>query len=359
MDLIAKDLTYKPDSEYHLNEVSFGMQKGELYTILGRTLSGKTTLLKTIAGLISPDNGRLLFNDKNFENIPVWERNVAMVYQQFINYPHLTVFENVAFPLRQGKLNEKAVNDRVAASLERVGLLGFESRKIQELSGGQQQRVALARTLAKQAHIILLDEPLVNLDYKLREQLREEFRNLFSSELTSNSILVYSTTDPLEAMQLGGETIVLDQGRVLQQGPAHEIFENPANTRVAEISNDPAMNLLKGEVQKNKIILNRELSIAKPKHFKDLSDGPYIFGIRASDVSIAKNGTKFVVELAEISGSETFLHVKSGEQTLVGLLDSVQDFQSGEEIPLKLDADQLYVFGKDEKLILSPYKGAQ
>ena len=359
MDLIAKDLTYKPDSEYHLNEVSFGMQKGELYTILGRTLSGKTTLLKTIAGLISPDNGRLLFNDKNFENIPVWERNVAMVYQQFINYPHLTVFENVAFPLRQGKLNEKAVNDRVTASLERVGLLGFESRKIQELSGGQQQRVALARTLAKQAHIILLDEPLVNLDYKLREQLREEFRNLFSSELTSNSILVYSTTDPLEAMQLGGETIVLDQGRVLQQGPAHEIFENPANTRVAEISNDPAMNLLKGEVQKNKIILNRELSIAKPKHFKYLSDGPYIFGIRASDVSIAKNGTKFVVELAEISGSETFLHVKSGEQTLVGLLDSVQDFQSGEEIPLKLDADQLYVFGKDEKLILSPYKGAQ
>ena len=359
MDLIAKDLTYKPDDEFHLNRMSFGMQKGELYTILGRTLSGKTTLLKTIAGLISPDQGRLIFDGQDLSSIPVWQRNVAMVYQQFINYPHLTVFENVAFPLKQSNLDENSVNERVNAALESVGLSGFEDRKIQELSGGQQQRVALARSLAKKARIILLDEPLVNLDYKLREQLREEFRNLFSSEVSSESILIYSSTDPLEAMQLGGQIIVLDKGEVLQQGPAHEIFENPANTRVAEISNDPAMNLLQGEVQGSRIILTNDLSFPKPKHLESLGDGEYTFGIRASDISLSKSGPKFVVELSEISGSETFLHAKIGEDNLVGLLDSVQNFQSGEMVQLHLDADKLYAFGKDANLISSPYKGAE
>ena len=151
-------------------------------------------------------------------------------------------------------------------SLESVGLTGFEGRKIQALSGGQQQRVALARSLAKQAGILLLDEPLVNLDYKLREQLREEFRNIFSDKVSSNSILIYSSTDPLEAMQLGGDIIILDEGRVLQQGPAHEIFENPANTRVAEISNDPAMNLMSGAIDGSKIVIGDDIKLAVPAH---------------------------------------------------------------------------------------------
>ena len=139
------------------------------YTILGRTLSGKTTLLKAIAGLVTPEGGRMMFDDQDLGQVPVWERNIAMVYQQFINYPHLTVFDNVAFPLRQRKMDESLIKGRVMDSLESVGLTGFETRKIQALSGGQQQRVALARSLAKQAGILLLDEPLVNLDYKLRE----------------------------------------------------------------------------------------------------------------------------------------------------------------------------------------------
>ena len=151
-------------------------RQGRLYTILGRTLSGKTTLLKTIAGLLNPDSGNINFEDKNFSKVPVWERNVAMVYQQFINYPHLSVYENISFPLKQRKLNEENIKKNVDDALKTVGLVGFENRKIQELSGGQQQRVALARSLAKKAKILLLDEPLVNLDYKLREQLREEFK---------------------------------------------------------------------------------------------------------------------------------------------------------------------------------------
>ena len=357
MDLIAKGLTYKPDAEFHLNDVSFGMQKGELYTILGRTLSGKTTLLKTIAGLLTPEGGRIIFDDQDLAKVPVWERNIAMVYQQFINYPHLTVFDNVAFPLRQRKLDEQVVNERVTDSLASVGLTGFEGRKIQALSGGQQQRVALARSLAKQAGILLLDEPLVNLDYKLREQLREEFRNLFSSQVSGESILIYSSTDPLEAMQLGGEIVVLDEGRVLQQGPAHEIFENPANTRVAEISNDPAMNLLPGAIEDGKIVINADIKLPLPPHFKSLKLGAYTFGIRASDVSIADKGLTFKVDLAEISGSETFLHVQSGPHTIVGLLDMVRNFDAGDIVNLKLDGARLYAFGQDGALVSSPFRG--
>ena len=310
MDLLAKELVYKPHTEFHLDSMSFGMKKGEIYTLLGRTLSGKTTLLKTIAGLIQPDSGRVLFEGKDLSSIPVWKRNIAMVYQQFINYPHLNVYDNVAFPLRQRAISDNELKVRVSDAIERVGLKDFESRRIQELSGGQQQRVALARSLAKQAGILLLDEPLVNLDYKLREQLREEFSKIFTSEYSSDSILIYSSTDPMEAMQLGGETIVLDEGRILQRGPASEIFENPATTRVAEITNDPAMNLLSGEIADSKVIINSKMSFDVPIHFKNLQSGQYTFGIRASDISLDKKGYPFNVELAEISGSETFLHAK-------------------------------------------------
>jgi len=295
VDLLAKELVYKPHTEFHLDSMSFGMKKGEIYTLLGRTLSGKTTLLKTIAGLIQPDSGRVLFEGKDLSSIPVWKRNIAMVYQQFINYPHLNVYDNVAFPLRQRAISDNELKVRVSDAIERVGLKDFESRRIQELSGGQQQRVALARSLAKQAGILLLDEPLVNLDYKLREQLREEFSKIFTSEYSSDSILIYSSTDPMEAMQLGGETIVLDEGRILQRGPASEIFENPATTRVAEITNDPAMNLLSGEIADSKVIINSKMSFDVPIHFKNLQSGQYTFGIRASDISLDKKGYPFNV----------------------------------------------------------------
>lgn len=359
MDFTAEALTFKPDDEYHLNDVSFGMQKNKLYTLLGRTLSGKTTLLKTIAGLITPDEGRLLLDGKDFGKVPVWNRNVAMVYQQFINYPHLKVFDNVAFSLRQRRLDEKVVFERVSSALEMVGLNGFANRKIQALSGGQQQRVALARSLAKESAILLLDEPLVNLDYKLREQLREEFRNIFSSRVTSDSILVYSSTDPVEAMELGGEIIVLDEAKVLQQGPAQVIFENPANTRVAEISNDPAMNLLKGNIGDGKIQLGSEMTLNLPDHFDKLTPGDYILGLRASNMVLQENGISFKVELSEISGSETYLHVACGEQNLVGLLDVVHNFKKGETVSLSLDVNKFYAFDLTGILVASPFEGGR
>ena len=354
MNLIGKNITYKPDNQFHLKDVSFDFKKGNLYTILGRTLSGKTTFLKTIAGLLTPDIGELSFEDKDFRKIPVWERNVAMVYQQFINYPHLNVYENIIFPLKQRKLSEEQIKIDVEDALKTVGLVGFENRKIQELSGGQQQRVALARSLAKKAKILLLDEPLVNLDYKLREQLREEFKRIFSEGLSQDTILIYSTTDPQEVMELNGEVIVLDEGKVLQKGAAKEIFENPKNLKVAEISNDPPMNIFKGIKSSNELNF-QNISINLPAYFKNLEDQNYYFGIRASEIKLDNKGEEFEIELAEISGSETLLHLKRGDSKIIALIEEVMNFKIHEKVKVKFNENKFYVFNNNEELVSSPY----
>jgi len=356
MNLIANNLTYKPSEEYHLNEVSFNFKEGNLYTILGRTLSGKTTLLKTIAGLLTPDSGAIEFDGKDFLKVPVWQRNVAMVYQQFINYPHLNVFENIAFPLRQRKIDNEEIKNKVMESLKSVGLVGYENRKIQELSGGQQQRVSLARSLVKNAKILLLDEPLVNLDYKLREQLREEFKNLFLKGLADETILIYSTTDPRETMELNGEVIVLDEGKVLQVGPAKEIFENPSSLKVAEISNDPPMNIIEAEIS-NKQIIFEGIEIKVPSHLSKLTDSGLKIGLRSSDIELNENGHEFEVELAEISGSETLLHLKRGSIKIIISIEEVLNFKIHDKIKIDFKIDRAYAFGANGKLASSPFGG--
>tara|TARA_B100001057_G_scaffold243081_1_gene243439 strand:- start:130 stop:1209 length:1080 start_codon:yes stop_codon:yes gene_type:complete len=357
MNLVADNLSYKPDEQFHLNEVSFNFKKGNLYTILGRTLSGKTTLLKTIAGLLTPDSGSIQFEDKDFLKIPVWERNVAMVYQQFINYPHLNVFENVAFPLKQRKVENQEIKDVVLKSLKSVGLEGYEKRKIQELSGGQQQRVSLARSLVKNAKILLLDEPLVNLDYKLREQLREEFKSIFSQGLSEESIVIFSTTDPKEAMELNGEVIAIDEGKVLQVGPAKEIFENPKTLKVAEISNDPPMNILKANIDSNKIKFEG-IEIELPGHLSNLKDNNFNLGIRASDIELSKDGFEFEVELAEISGSETLLHLTRGDTKIITSIEEVMNFNIKDKIKINFNTNKVYAFNERGTLASSPFGGS-
>ena len=357
MNLVGENLFYKQEEQFHLNDVSFNFKKGNIYTILGRTLSGKTTLLKTIAGLLTPDTGAIQFEEKDFLKVPVWERNIAMVYQQFINYPHLNVFENVAFPLKQKKTEGQEINDVVMKSLKSVGLEGYENRKIQELSGGQQQRVSLARSLVKNAKILLLDEPLVNLDYKLREQVREEFKNSFSQGLSEESIVIFSTTDPREAMELNGEVIVLDEGKVLQVGPAKEIFENPKTLRVAEISNDPPMNIVKASTESNKIKFEG-IEVQIPNHLSNLKIKNFNLGIRASDIELNDNGFEFEVELAEISGSETLLHLKRGNSKIITSIEEVMNFNIHDKVKINFNTNRAYVFDENEILASSPFGGS-
>tara|TARA_Y100000748_G_scaffold128592_1_gene107756 strand:+ start:1109 stop:2182 length:1074 start_codon:yes stop_codon:yes gene_type:complete len=356
VSLLIDHISFKPTEEYHLNDVTLNFNPGKMYTILGRTLSGKTTLLKTIAGLQTPDSGSIKFEGADFLSVPVWNRNVAMVYQQFINYPHLNVIENIAFPLKQRKMEENLIEKEVKEAMEKVGLIGFELRKIQELSGGQQQRVALARSLAKKAKILLLDEPLVNLDYKLREGLREEFKKLFSGSEASNSILIYASTDPLEAMQLNGDIIVIDEGKVLQTGSAKEVFENPATAKVAEITNDPAMNINKGHIQDNTLVMNNNVQIQIPDQLKSIPNGDYQVGIRATDLYLDDNGFSFDVEISEISGSETFLHLRNNDLKCVATIEEVKTYEANEVVKINFDKSKIYLFKETGELLHSPYQ---
>ena len=356
MSLLIEHISFKPNEEYHLNDVTLNFNPGKMYTILGRTLSGKTTLLKTIAGLQTPDSGSIKFEGADFLSVPVWNRNVAMVYQQFINYPHLNVIENISFPLKQRKMEENIIEKEVKEAMEKVGLIGFELRKIQELSGGQQQRVALARSLAKKAKILLLDEPLVNLDYKLREGLREEFKKLFSGSEASKSILIYASTDPLEAMQLNGDIIVIDEGKVLQTGSAKEVFENPATAKVAEITNDPAMNINKGHIQDNTLVMNNNVQIQIPDQLKSIPNGDYQVGIRATDLYLDDNGFSFDVEISEISGSETFLHLRNNDLKCVATIEEVKTYEANEVVKINFDKSKIYLFKETGELLHSPYQ---
>ena len=357
MNLVGENLSYKLTEELQLRKISFNFEKGKLYTILGRTLSGKTTLLKTIAGLLMPDSGTINFEGKNFLEIPVWERNIAMVYQQFINYPHLNVFENIAFPLKQRGLDSQKINDEVFNSLKLVGLEGYEKRKIQELSGGQQQRVSVARSLVKNAKILLLDEPLVNLDYKLREQLREEFKKIFINGISEESIVVFSTTDPREAMELNGEVIVLDEGRVLQVGAAKEIFENPKNLKVAAISNDPPMNILKADIVSNQIMFEG-IGIDIPNHLSKIKNKNFNLGIRACDIQLNEKGFEFEVELAEISGSETLLHLTRGDTKIITSIEEVMNFNIHDKVKINFNKSKVYAFNESGILASSPFGGS-
>ena len=356
MSLLIDHISFKPTEEYHLNDVTLNFNPGKMYTILGRTLSGKTTLLKTIAGLQTPDSGSNNFEGADFLSVPVWNRNVAMVYQQFINYPHLNVIENIAFPLKQRKMEENLIEKEVKEAMEKVGLIGFELRKIQELSGGQQQRVALARSLAKKAKILLLDEPLVNLDYKLREGLREEFKKLFIGSEASKSILIYASTDPLEAMQLNGDIIVIDEGKVLQTGSAKEVFENPATAKVAEITNDPAMNINKGHIKDNTLVMNNNVQIQIPDQLKSIPNGDYQVGIRATDLYLDDNGFSFDVEISEISGSETFLHLRNNDLKCVATIEEVKTYEANEVVKINFDKSKIYLFKETGELLHSPYQ---
>ena len=227
MNLIAENLTYKPDEQFHLNDVSFNFKKGNLYTILGRTLSGKTTLLKTIAGLLNPDSGLLKFEEKNFGKIPVWERNVAMVYQQFINYPHLNVYENISFPLKQRKISNDEIKENVNESLKTVGLIGFENRKIQELSGGQQQRAAIARALCMEPKIMLFDEPTSALDPEMIKEVLDAMVNLAKAGMT----MIVVTHEMGFAKEVADEVIFMDEGMIVEKAATKEFFANPKNDR--------------------------------------------------------------------------------------------------------------------------------
>jgi iron(III) transport system ATP-binding protein len=244
MRIRVQDLTKRFGSLEVVSRVSFSIQEGELFTLLGPSGCGKTTLLRLIAGFYSPDEGEIRFDEVRVNEVPPHERGIGMVFQNYALWPHMTVFENIAYGLRLRRLAHAAIATRVEGVLEKVKLTGLGARYPGQLSGGQQQRVALARALVLNPRILLLDEPLSNLDAKIRIQVRAEIRKL-QKELGITTM--YVTHDQEEALTLSDRIAVFNQGKVLQVGPPKALYEQPANRFVADFIG--INNLIEGTVR--------------------------------------------------------------------------------------------------------------
>ncbi|MBT9486482.1 MAG: ABC transporter ATP-binding protein [Rubrivivax sp.] len=355
MQLSLEGIVKTVGPETWLHPMDIAPQAGAVTVLLGATRAGKTTLMRVMAGLDRPSRGSVRVDGADVTGMPVRERNVAMVYQQFINYPSMTVAQNIASPLRLRRAPD--IDRRVRELAEKLHIEMFLGRLPAELSGGQQQRVALARALAKGAPLMLLDEPLVNLDYKLREELREELTALFAA---GDATVVYATTEPGEALLLGGWTAVLDEGELLQYGPTAEVFHQPASLRVARAFSDPPMNLLPAQRTAAGVQVQQGplFPLALPEAHAGSATGVLTLGLRASALrAAARPGDVAVpgqVELAEISGSDTFVHVHTAAGPLVAQLTGVHVFELGAPLTLHVDPAQAFVFGADERLLRAP-----
>src|SRR3977135_3737730 len=241
MPVTLENMTRPVDGIPTIRNVSLTLERGTLSVLLGPTLSGKTSIMRLLASLDKHTAGRVLVDGKDVTGFDVRKRSVAMVYQQFINYPSFTVYENIASPLRvQGKPRTE-IESRGQEAPKRLKLEPYLQRTPLQLSGGQQQRTAIARALVKGADLVLLDEPLANLDYKLREELRTELPRIFEA---SGAIFVYATTEPSEALLLGGRTICMWEGEVLQAGDTSKVYRHPETLRVAQVFSDPPLNIV-------------------------------------------------------------------------------------------------------------------
>jgi glycerol transport system ATP-binding protein len=356
--LELKNLNVALEGETFIDDFSFVAEPGRIYVLIGRTGAGKTSLMRAIAGLLPLDSGSIYFRGNDITHTPVWKRDAAMVYQQFINYPNKSVRENVEFPLRKLGLSVEERAGRVDTYLDKVGLTEFQKRRPSQLSGGQQQRVALARSLARESSILMLDEPLMNLDFKLREQLREEFLELFSGK--ADSVTIYATTEITEAMMLGYELVVMHEGKALQVGRPAEVFERPKNTFVAQVVSDPPMTILPVKVQGSSVIFGSGHSADVPPHLGSLGEGSYDLGVRAIDIVPASEGPGVesgLIGFVEVSGSETVLYVTSESGDLVLQIEGIHDYSAGERLSFHLRTDRCFVFDKGGALLGAPGMG--
>ena len=329
-----------------IEPVSLHLDAGTVNVLLGPTLAGKTTLMRLMAGLDKPTTGKLIADGKDVTGVAVRSRSVAMVYQQFVNYPSLTIYENIASPLRLKGIGKAEIDARVREAARILRLETLLQRLPAQLSGGQQQRTAIARALVKRADLVLLDEPLANLDYKLREELREELPRLFAE---TGAILVYATTEPTEALLLGGNTITLREGRATQFGPTAEIYHSPDNLDAARVFSDPPLNELRVTKRGAELVLTDGRTLPAAGGLAVLPDGVYTLGFRADGVEIgdgARLGLAFSgkVIVTELSGSESFVHVDVGHSVWVCLIPHVHELLPAAEVQVRVNVERVFVF---------------
>jgi len=340
-------------AQTHIHETNLRLAEAGFNILLGTTLAGKTTLMQLMAGLEQPSRGEVWFGGKNVTGVAVQKRNVSMVYQQFINYPNLTVFENIASPLRVAGMSRAQVKDRVHRMAELVRIAPMLARRPSELSGGQQQRTALARALVKDADLVLLDEPLANLDFKLREELRDELPKLF---VNRHSVVVFATTDPMDALLLGGHTATLREGRITQFGPTAQVYHRPVDLVTAQVFSNPPINTATVTKRGGHVVLSETVQWVATAEMRELPDGAYVVGIRPHHISPVANGPGSVrldgkVQITELSGSESTIHFEHGSLHWVSQSHGIHAVEVGTTIQLFIDVDGCMYFSVEGKLV--------
>lgn len=353
MTIELREVSRTIDGEPHIYKTSLSFRKGGFNVLLGTTLSGKTTLLRLMAGLEKPTTGEVWFDGSNVTGTPVQKRSVSMVYQQFINYPNFNVFDNIASPLKVAGVSKDKMRTRVQDIAALLKLDNYLKRSPAELSGGQQQRIAIARALVKNSRLVLLDEPLANLDYKLREELREEMPKLFEG---SGATVVYTTTEPMEALMLGGHTATLKEGRVTQYLPTIDGYRQPANLDSAAVMSDPPVNTAQVYKSGDRIFLSDSVSWPAPEHLRQLGDQPLTVAIRPHHLdpdSARYDGVRIeaTVNIAELSGSESVIHIDMDGYSWVSQTSGIHAMQSGQRAEFYLQPENCLYYDQSDQLI--------
>ena len=324
-----------------IHDLSIDINEGELIVIVGPSGCGKSTLLRMVAGLEDINSGSIFIDNKIVNELEPMERNIAMVFQNYALYPHMTVFENMSYGLKILKIPKNEISSRVQKAAEILELGELLKRKPSQLSGGQRQRVAMGRAIVRDPVAFLFDEPLSNLDAKLRVQMRLEIKKL-QKQLKTTSL--YVTHDQVEAMTLADRMVVMNEGNVEHVGTPLEVYTKPKTLFTAQFIGSPAMNILKGECQSNQIKLSSGATLkANSKH-----NGEVNVGLRPEDFTIDEKGTiKLKVELVELIGANTLIHGRlenSNEILVASIAGVISDSKIGNHINLSFNENKLHLF---------------
>ncbi len=347
--LLLENVTKVYDRDvYAAKDISFAVEPEEFTVLVGPSGCGKTTTLRLIAGLEESTSGNIYIDGKCMNDVSPKDRDVAMVFQNYALYPHMSVYDNMAFGLRMRKYPKQKVNERVVETARTLGISNLLERKPRQLSGGQRQRVALGRSIVRNPKLFLFDEPLSNLDAKMRVQMRAELARLHKK---IRATIIYVTHDQVEAMTLGQKIIVLKDGEVQQIADPMGLYKSPRNKFVAGFIGSPPMNFVGGSIVKrnSKIVFSsKDFTLELNKDSERMVDHEVILGIRPMDFSMTKGSRlEIIVDVVEPMGTELYVHGRLGDTMLSARVPEDAAPRVGNPFALKIDPARIYFF--DEK----------
>ncbi|MBN1300191.1 MAG: sn-glycerol-3-phosphate ABC transporter ATP-binding protein UgpC [Melioribacteraceae bacterium] len=363
-EVILKNVTKIYDNGVKaVNSANIEIKDKEFVVLVGPSGCGKSTTLRMIAGLEEISSGELYIDNELMNNVPPKNRNIAMVFQNYALYPHMTVYENMSFGLKLRKFKKSDIDERVKNAAEILGITDLLDRRPKELSGGQRQRVAVGRAIVRKPKVFLFDEPLSNLDAKLRVQMRTEISKLHS---TLGVTMIYVTHDQTEAMTMGDRIVIMKDGDILQIDTPLNLYNKPRNRFVAGFIGSPSMNFIKGsitdEVNPRFVASDNKLTLSFPSRLEKAVNGSrgkkVILGIRPEDISIKhntepENNVRVSLEVVEPMGNEIFIYFKLCGEQITSRIPADREYQEREEIDLAVNINKVHLFdGITEEAII-------